>query len=116
MLKHLIQTFIFASLLAVPLSQPVVAAHTDTHRIACEQLNQSSGSALNCEPGDSQNIFDTAVGKIINLLIFIVGTIAVIIIVVAGLMYVLSGGNPENTRRAKDAIIYAVIGLVIAII
>ena len=101
------------------LALPAQAAPKD---IICDQIGQSSvdpttgTSNLNCDPGQSQDIFDTGVGKVVNFLIFIVGAVAVGIIVVAGLMYVLSGGNPENTRRAKDAIIYAVVGLVIAII
>ncbi|MDQ3158532.1 MAG: hypothetical protein M3P98_00110 [bacterium] len=42
--------------------------------------------------------------------------IAVLIITIAGITYVLSGGNPETTSRAKDAILYAIIGLVISLL
>lgn len=43
------------------------------------------------------------------------GIIAVIVIIIAGFLYTLSLGDPAKTKRAKDAILYAVIGLVIII-
>jgi len=48
--------------------------------------------------------------------LYIVGISAVIVIIVAGLRYVLSGGDPKNTTAAKDTILYAVIGLVVALL
>ena len=78
--------------------------------------NQVSSLDNSCKTKDDK-LFGAngLIPRIINIATFIAGSVAVIIIVIAGLMYVLSGGNPENTRRAKDAIIYAVIGLVVAI-
>lgn len=52
---------------------------------------------------------------IINLILYIVGVAAVIMIVIGGLRYVLSGGDQSSTKAAKDTILYAVIGLVVAI-
>lgn len=46
---------------------------------------------------------------------FWAGTIAVIIIVVAGFMYTTSGGDPAKLTRAKNAILGAVIGLVVVL-
>jgi hypothetical protein len=46
----------------------------------------------------------------------ILGAIAVLVIVVSGLQYILSAGDPQKVARAKDAIIYACIGLVVAIL
>lgn len=43
------------------------------------------------------------------------GAISILIIVIAGFQYVVSGGDPQKTSRAKDTILYAVIGLVVAI-
>lgn len=41
------------------------------------------------------------------------GIICVIIIIVAGYFFVISAGNASNVKRAKDAILGAVIGLVV---
>jgi uncharacterized membrane protein (DUF373 family) len=41
--------------------------------------------------------------------------IAVIVIVIAGFTYVMSMGDPQKTAKAKDTILYALIGLAVAI-
>ena len=46
----------------------------------------------------------------------IAGAIAVIIIIIAGLRYTISSGNPQEASKAKNAILYAVIGLVVCIL
>ncbi len=51
-----------------------------------------------------------------NVMLFIVGAISVIMVVVGGLRYVISGGNSGNITGAKNTILYAVVGLVIAML
>lgn len=46
----------------------------------------------------------------------VAGAIAVIIIIIAGLRYTISSGNPQEASKAKNAILYAVIGLVVCIL
>lgn len=53
---------------------------------------------------------------ILQIVFQVAAVVAVLIIVIAGFTYVLSGGDPQKTNRAKDAILYAVIGLVVAIL
>ena len=43
----------------------------------------------------------------------VVGVIAVIMIIIGGLRYITSGGDSNNTKGAKDTILYAIIGLVV---
>lgn len=57
-------------------------------------------------------------GLIKNVLLpvyFWAAAIAVIVIIVAGFMYVLSNGNPQQVTRARNAIIGALVGLVIVL-
>lgn len=56
------------------------------------------------------------VGNGIQLVLGVAGAIALIAITLAGLQYVLSQGNPQDTAKAKDIILYAIIGLVICIL
>lgn len=50
------------------------------------------------------------------LIVFaIIGAIAVLMIVLSGLRFVLAQGNPQETAKARNTIIYAAIGLVISI-
>ena len=51
----------------------------------------------------------------INALIFIAGIACVIVIIIGGFMYIVSAGNPDRTKTAKDAILYAIIGLIISL-
>lgn len=55
------------------------------------------------------------VTKIVTVLSIIIGVAAVIVIIIAGIQYMVSTGDPTKVNNAKNAIIYAVIGLVIAV-
>lgn len=51
-----------------------------------------------------------------TILTYVFGTItaiAVLIIVIQGVRYVLSYGEPEKTTQARRGIIYAVVGLIV---
>src|SRR4051794_31807741 len=54
--------------------------------------------------------------SIANLLIYITGAIAVIVIIIGGLRYVISQGNSDQVKQAKDTLLYGVIGVVVAIL
>lgn len=51
---------------------------------------------------------------ITNILLFIAGALAVLMIIIGGLRYVVSGGNSAAVTSAKNTILYAVVGLIIA--
>ena len=52
----------------------------------------------------------------LNLTYFIAGIVAVIVIIVAGILYVTSSGDPAKVTKAKNTITYAVVGLVIILV
>lgn len=53
--------------------------------------------------------------NVISSLLFIAGTIAVIMIIVGGIRYITSDGDAAKASQAKNTIIYAIIGLVITV-
>jgi len=53
--------------------------------------------------------------NVVSILSFVSGVASVIAIIAGGIMYSVSGGNDTRTKTAKDAILYAVIGLVISL-
>lgn len=53
---------------------------------------------------------------IINTMLFIIGVMAVIMIIWGGIRYVLSAGNSAALTSAKNTIVYSIIGLIIAIL
>jgi hypothetical protein len=60
----------------------------------------------------SSGVFKT----ITNVLLYILGAISVIMIIIGGLRYVISGGNSTNVTAAKNTILYAIVGVIIAIL
>ena len=64
---------------------------------------------------DSRSAGDIA-KDVVNIMFFIVGVMAVIMIIWGGIRYVLSAGNSTTLTSAKNTIMYAVIGLIVAIL
>lgn len=54
------------------------------------------------------------ISKITNILLFIAGGLAVIMIIFGGLRYVTSAGNSANVTAAKNTVLYAIVGLIVA--
>ncbi len=53
--------------------------------------------------------------NVLNIAYFLAGLIAVIVIIVAGIMYVTSAGNSASITKAKNLILYSIVGLVVII-
>ena len=76
---------------------------------------QEGARAAKCD-GCPENLFgDTGVFKqVTNTILYIVGIIAVIMLIIGGIKYVVSGGDAKKVTDAKNTVLYAIIGLVIA--
>jgi riboflavin transporter FmnP len=76
-------------------------------------LAQIKASELNVPKGDVTNVtFKT----ILQMVFGIAAGAALLTIALAALKYVLSQGNPQEVTKAKDTIVYAVVGLIICAI
>ncbi|HSH31424.1 MAG TPA: pilin [Candidatus Saccharimonadales bacterium] len=80
-----------------------------------EQACLGATGSTNCG-GIAGPTLEQGFKTVANILIFLVGAIAVLMIIIGGLRYVLSGGDPGGTKSAKDTILYAIIGVVVAIL
>lgn len=49
-----------------------------------------------------------------NAMLFLVGAISVIMLIVGGIRYVLSSGDQNAVTAAKNTILYAIIGIIVA--
>jgi hypothetical protein len=82
-------------------------------------LDLSISSGANSAKGVDQaaTLFGTAgiFTTLSNVMLFVVGAISVVMVIIGGLRYVISGGNTGNVAAAKNTILYAVVGLVISI-
>lgn len=111
-----------ASLLAVPvLAFGVVAlAPAPAANAACTGQTTIKDGA-NCAQGDSGTptslfgaggIFNT----IVNILLFIIGAISVIMLIIGGIRYTISGGDSSAVTSAKNTIMYAIVGIIVAVL
>lgn len=69
--------------------------------------------------GQPTELFDggsAIVPRVINLMLFIVGVLAVIMLIWGGIRYVISGGDATKVKDAKNTILYAIVGLIVAIL
>ena len=53
---------------------------------------------------------------IINVVIGVIGFVAVAFIIFGGFQYTTSAGDPGKVKKAKDTILYGIIGLVVAML
>lgn len=59
---------------------------------------------------------NTVLNNGLNIAYFIAGVICVIVIIIAAMTYITSGGQPNAVAKSKMMILYAVIGLVVVFI
>ena len=53
--------------------------------------------------------------KVTDVLLFLAGAVAVIVLIIGGIRYVISSGDSGQVQSAKNTILYAVVGLVVVI-
>ena len=53
---------------------------------------------------------------VINIVLYLVGAIALLMLVYGGFMYIISGGNEDTIEKAKKILTYAIVGVVVVII
>jgi multisubunit Na+/H+ antiporter MnhB subunit len=86
----------------------------------CDTSTMSLTNGSDCAKGDGTptSLFaDGGVFKtIVNIMLFLVGAIAVIMLIFGGIRYVTSGGAQDQVTAAKNTIMYAIIGIVVAIL
>ena len=70
-----------------------------------------AGSSAVCA---DQTEATTMIERVVSTLLFILGAVAVVMIIWSGYKYIISRGDPANIKAAKDSLLYSVIGLVVA--
>jgi hypothetical protein len=96
------------ALVATALFVPVVPASAQS---SIENgINSAKGDGVPDQLFGDGSIFTT----IVNVMLFIIGAICVIMLIWGGIRYTTSAGNSASVTAAKNTIMYAIIGLVIA--
>lgn len=58
----------------------------------------------------------TTIETVVNILFYLAGALSIIFIIIGGLMYIFSAGNPDTAKKARTTIIYALVGLAVTVL
>lgn len=104
----LVPVITFGSVVALPMVASAQAAET------------SIGKGLTAAKTDDQvdSLFDEGgvFQKIINTALFIIGALSVLMLIYGGIRYTVSAGDSKQVESAKNTIMYAIIGIVVALL
>ncbi len=112
MVKNIIQKTFVALMLVLGfavLATPVTVSAVDTTQVE-NGINAVGGG------GTTGDDLPKLIQNIINILLFIAGAVAVVMIILGGIRYITSNGDQAQVKAAKDTILYSVVGLVVAIL
>lgn len=101
------------ALLLTPLALPAIAsAQVDPLGEVCTGRGESSPA---CQSDNDDPIAgsDGVIMRVVNILSWVTGAVAILMGVYAGLKYVLANGDSNSIAGARNTILYALIGVVI---
>jgi len=74
------------------------------------------GSATTNQNGIVQMSGEELLHNILNIVYFAAGTAAVVVIIIAGIFYITSAGDAGKVTRAKNTILYSIVGLIVVLV
>ncbi|MBU4453033.1 pilin [Candidatus Parcubacteria bacterium] len=90
--------------LCLPMLVMPVYAQVDTY---LDDIGTSAGL--------SDNSLEDTIGSLINIILTFLGIVLLVLVIYAGFLWMTAGGDAEQTKKAKDYMINAVIGLIIVL-
>jgi hypothetical protein len=118
-------------IIAAVLIVPMLALGVSVSNPAVSSVGADSpctGGAVNClttgsttgtgATNNAKPLFgsDGIVTQVINWMLYIIGSLSVIMLIVGGIRYTMSAGNEKSVGAAKNTILYAIIGVVVAVL
>ncbi|HEX8227370.1 MAG TPA: hypothetical protein VF572_05895 [Candidatus Saccharimonadales bacterium] len=113
---RLLLSLIVLAALVLP-AVPAAAAGYNPFGKACS--GNAPGDTTVCATpagGDPLTNQNGILHKVTQIIAVIAGVAAVIVIIVAGISYITSGGNAEQVNKAKQAILFALVGLAVIVL
>lgn len=91
-------------------AMPVTVSASTTSDEACK-LDPKSALCIDSKTDKLPAFIKT----LVNGLLFILAAVSIIVIIFAGIFYTTSGGDSASITKAKNTLLYAVVGLIVAI-
>lgn len=104
--------YITASVAALIAVAAFVATPVHAVDVLQQGCSSGGGSAVCSATGDDLN---DLWANIIQILLYIVGIAAVIMIIIGAIKYVTANGDQSQLTSAKNTILYSIVGLILAI-
>jgi hypothetical protein len=101
-----IRTHIYIYLLSI------FTFHQTTYAATCG-VDGGNGVVTLCNPLRGVNSIDAFLGKIIDIALFVATPALVLAFLWAGFLFVTSGGVPEKIAKAKQTILWTIVGAAI---
>lgn len=117
-ISNKIKSLVAAAVIAVS----TLGMAVPTFAVNCPQNSLRPGAsvdsyaACNVEADPTGGDLISRLKVIINVVIGIVGFVAVVMIIIGGISYTISAGDSAKVKKAMDTIKYGIIGLIIALL
>jgi len=111
-----------AGILAVPLlslGSLFMPAVSTVGAVVCEDGTTAESGAKCAEPENVPGCLfgeGCAFTNITNTALFVIGALSVLMLIYGGILYTVSAGDSGKVTTAKNTIMYAVIGIVVALL
>ncbi len=119
-MKKLVSSLaLFVIVISTLFAVPQIARAVDVIKPVCDAQNGINDSQV-CKDDLTHSADNPIFGpsgvmtRAISIVSLVVGIVSIIIIVIAGIKFMTSQGNPQAVSTARNQIIYAIIGIVVA--
>ena len=139
-IRYILGAAIIAGAMVVSAGAPAMAVDPDAASNNNNSSNSTSGSnsgssggSITCPEGSlragktvervadcnvqevkKENQLPQVAVTLIDVVLGALGIVAVAVVILGGIQYITSTGDPAKTRKAKDTILYGIIGLIVA--
>lgn len=111
-MKKVLASVVIAVLAFCGLSGAVITQSLPVQAAGIDKVNEFVTESNDGNTTDLMPMIQT----IVTVVLGIIGLICVAMIIVGGVTYTTSQGNPEKVKQGKDIILYAIVGLVVALL
>jgi len=115
----LLQIFMSIFVVASIASAPVAVTAVDITPSFCSDGDSRPACQIDSDQSVSENVLvgpNGIITRVARVLVWVSGALSAILVIISGLMFVFSGGNPESTGKARNTLLYAIIGVVVAVV
>ena len=95
---------------------PITSTFAECSPGVCDEKNnypESVKAACGCSNATDSPGIESVIINILNAVIAISGLVAAVFVIIGGIQYMTSSGDAGKVKKAKDTILYALIGIAV---